>query len=772
VTSLAPPSAGPTNATVTSNGAGTPIQLNLSGGAPTSVAVATPPAHGTATVSGTTIDYTPAPGFTGTDTFTYTVTNPAGTSTPATVTIVVTAAAPVATAKTATTSANQPVTIAVTGGDTGPVASVALVAQPTHGTASVSGLNVIYTPAANYFGPDSFTYTDTGAGGVSPAATVSITVTPLAAPTAAALSASAASGQSVNIDATAGATGAPFTVAAIATQPQNGTASVNGQVLTYTAPANFSGIATFTYTLANAFGVSTPATATVTVNPAPIALGVINVTVKAGGETSVDLTQGASGGPFTAATVLSLSPADAGTTSVSIQLGAAPAAAAKGAAGSGSGSAAAAAPGPHYILTFKPSLSFSGPATVTFTISNAFATSAPGKVVFAVQPRPDPTLDPNVGALIAAQTEAARRFGEAQIENFDRRLESLHRSGRSASVNGLSFGLDSDVEDPWEAARRRQTGGLWPVGPDRPGFANANANAADSGKPAVATEGGPGKPSDLAFWSGGAIDLGLHRGSAALAKFRFTTNGVSFGADYRLSDRLTLGAGAGYGHDQSRIDNDGSRVTANNYVGAIYGDYRAGRNTFIDAVIGHGSLSFDSHRAIAADTTFADGRRHGEETFASVTAGYDFQHGPLLVSTYGRLDTIRGALDAFTETEIGGGANALSFNRQSLSVLTSTLGLRGGYSFQARSGLWSPHLRIEYKYDFETAGLATLQYADALAGPTYSRPADPLNQSRFLLGVGTDLHFRDVSLSLDYQASVEGREEFVHQIIGKFALKF
>jgi outer membrane autotransporter protein len=512
----------------------------------------------------------------------------------------------------------------------------------------------------------------------------------------------------------------------------------------------------------------------VTVNPAPIALGTVKLTVKAGGDASVDLTEGASGGPFTAANVVSLSPAEAGTTSISVQIAAAPVAG-KGAAAPGSGSSAAATPGPHYILTFKPSPTFSGPATVTFTISNAFATSAPGQVVFTIEPRPDPTLDPNVGALIAAQTEAARRFGEAQIENFDRRLESLHHGGRAGSVNGLSFGLDSDVEDPWEAARRRQAGGLWPVGPDRVGSANASVNpkaATAAGRPASATEGDPDRPSGLAFWSGGALDLGLHRGSATLAKFRFTTSGVSFGADYRLSDRLTLGAGAGYGHDQSRIDDDGSKVTANNYVGAIYGDYRLGPNTFIDAVIGHGSLSFDSHRAIAADATFADGARHGQETFASITAGYDVHRGPLLVTTYGRLDTIRGALDAFTETEIGGGSNALSFNRQTLSVLTSTLGLRGGYSVQTRAGLWSPHLRIEYKYDFETAGLATLQYADALSGPTYSRPADPLNQSRFVLGVGSDLHFRDVSLSLDYQASAEGREELVHQIIAKFALRF
>jgi sugar lactone lactonase YvrE len=65
--------------------------LNLSGGAPTSVAVASPASHGTATASGTSISYTPTLGYFGADSFTYTATNGMGTSSPATVSITVSA---------------------------------------------------------------------------------------------------------------------------------------------------------------------------------------------------------------------------------------------------------------------------------------------------------------------------------------------------------------------------------------------------------------------------------------------------------------------------------------------------------------------------------------------------------------------------------------------------------------------------------------------------------------------------------------------------------
>ena len=69
------------------------ITLSLSGGAAASVSVDSAPSHGTATASGTTILYTPTSGFIGTDSFTYTATNAAGTSAAATVSITVTSTA-------------------------------------------------------------------------------------------------------------------------------------------------------------------------------------------------------------------------------------------------------------------------------------------------------------------------------------------------------------------------------------------------------------------------------------------------------------------------------------------------------------------------------------------------------------------------------------------------------------------------------------------------------------------------------------------------------
>jgi YVTN family beta-propeller protein len=61
----------------------------------------------------------------------------------------------------------------------GAVLSIASVTQPTHGAAAISGTMVLYTPAANFFGTDTFTYTAGDTYGGMSTATASVLVSRL-----------------------------------------------------------------------------------------------------------------------------------------------------------------------------------------------------------------------------------------------------------------------------------------------------------------------------------------------------------------------------------------------------------------------------------------------------------------------------------------------------------------------------------------------------------------------------------------------------------------
>lgn len=147
------------------------------GGVYSSTALVSGASHGTASVSGTTASYTPNSGYYGSDSFTYNATGPGGTSSPATVSVSVgTPAAPSVGGTSITTPYNttRSGTISVSG----VYSSTAVSANPSYGSASISGTTVTYTPSSGYSGSDSFAVTASGPGGTSAPATVSVTVQP------------------------------------------------------------------------------------------------------------------------------------------------------------------------------------------------------------------------------------------------------------------------------------------------------------------------------------------------------------------------------------------------------------------------------------------------------------------------------------------------------------------------------------------------------------------------------------------------------------------
>ncbi|GAB5518512.1 MAG: hypothetical protein RhofKO_07630 [Rhodothermales bacterium] len=251
----------------------------------TSVTLTTPPTNGDTSVNNDgTITYFPDGGFTGTDSFVYTVDDDDGaTSNPATVTVTVEAGnnAPVAADDAATTDEDVAVTIDVLSNDTDSdgtldAASVAIGTAPTNGNTTVNADGTIaYTPSTNFNGTDTFTYTVSDDDGApSNAATVTVTVNAVNdAPVAADDAASTILETAVAIDVLDNDSDVDGTLNAasvtLATSPANGTATVDADGrITYTPATGFLGTDTFTYTVDDNTGAtSNAATVTLTVSP-------------------------------------------------------------------------------------------------------------------------------------------------------------------------------------------------------------------------------------------------------------------------------------------------------------------------------------------------------------------------------------------------------------------------------------------------------------------------------------------------------------------------
>src|SRR5207248_2493085 len=153
---------------------------DVDGDALTAVVVASP-SHGVLTLNADGgFSYAPAANYNGADSFTYKTNDGLLDSNVATVNLSVAPVndAPVANAQNVTTAEDTPQAITLTASDVdGDTLASSIVSGPSHGSLTGTAPNVTYTPAANYNGPDSFTFKANDGTADSAAATISITVT-------------------------------------------------------------------------------------------------------------------------------------------------------------------------------------------------------------------------------------------------------------------------------------------------------------------------------------------------------------------------------------------------------------------------------------------------------------------------------------------------------------------------------------------------------------------------------------------------------------------
>ncbi|MBW8445216.1 MAG: putative Ig domain-containing protein, partial [Arenimonas sp.] len=649
------PIANPVSSTVAAGSSDNSIPLNVTGGAPDSVAVASAPSHGTAVASGNSITYTPAADYSGPDSFTYTATNITGTSAPATISITVNPAAPIANPVTASVpynSSGTPIVLMLSGGA---ATSVAIASAPTHGTAVASGTSITYTPASGYSGSDSFTYTATNVTGTSAAAVVSVTVTapvldltPASGPLVAGRVGNA---YNLTIGATSGTGPYSYGVTSGRLPAGLGLDSATG-VLSGTPGS--SGSFTFTIAATDIYGATGSASYALTIAPAPALLtfappsgsslpeamageaysasivasggtGGIVYSLKSGtlpdgmilnvstgalsgplaasaeakrysftiaardsvgqtGEANYDLNvtardvtagdqtvivppgsapplvylnRGATGGPFTGASVLSVSPQNAGKAEI-IQ---------------GEVAALGSVTPIGYYLKFTPATGFSGSVAIGYVLKSGLGTSNVATVTFG----------------LSHDEEAVRSEIDGLVRDFVGTRQSL---------------LSSSIKIPGLSERRAMSTAQEPVttriSPSNEamtyGFSTSLVQI-DAARQAAEGHGGAVVPLPFNFWIDGS--LMMHRSEEDGDQWG-TFAMLSAGADYMIGERALIGFSMHFDRMTDPTDGD-AKLVGNGWLAGPYASIALGDNLFLDTSLLYGGSWND------IDTTFFDG---------------------------------------------------------------------------------------------------------------------------------------------------------------------
>lgn len=232
--------------------------------------IRTLPEHGNLDGVAPNLVYTPDAGFTGVDTFSFSVSDGVDDAAPAMVNITVNKVntAPVANEQSLVTQEDTALIVTLTGSDVDNDTLIyAIATQPDHGELSGAVPDLVYTPSSGFSGTDGFTFVVSDGRQMSAPATVSITVqTVNAIPVAEAQNLSVLQGQALSIILSGSDADGDMLTYAIVAQPGNGVLSGTAPNLVYTANTGFSGMDSFFFTVNDGTDESNQATISITVN--------------------------------------------------------------------------------------------------------------------------------------------------------------------------------------------------------------------------------------------------------------------------------------------------------------------------------------------------------------------------------------------------------------------------------------------------------------------------------------------------------------------------
>ncbi len=776
------PVANPITTSILMNSSNQILTPSITGNA-NSISINSNPAHGIATINGMQLSYTPQANFIGVDTFTYVAMNSNGSSAPATVTVTINGIAPTANTIAVTVDANSR-NNAIASDTSDNTVSIALLTAPAHGSASVSGLGMTYTPQANFSGADSFTYIAKNAYGESTPATVTITVKALPTlPLPIANPVSSEVMMNSNANPIAVSVSGSFTQLNINRSPAHGTVNISGNQFIYTPNKDFSGTDSFSYQAANASGRSNDALVNINVKQTPPIANAISEVVESTQSNIVVRVN--TNGTFDRITISS--PASHGIAVVN-----------------------------GVDILYTPAANFVGTDSFTYFATNAAGNSTPAVVTVVVKAKPPTLANGNLqilagtsasidlASLLSTSAGATATFSIAsQAAHANATMNgsrltvnaNLNYTGSDqvrivASVNGLTSNIaiiTLTITGRPDPAKDRTVQALQTTKAavitqfERLQLENFNSrlNEIASQNSGLRSKEDKKKNEDacskVALWAGG---LNSFSSVAAEYEIKQHNGGASFGGDRCIGSPDTfIGFGVGYANSRGELRWQNATMNAQARNIANYGQLSPLPFFNFSWVVGVNDISSDYTRtteqlssasgmasppmygiaAAPANTTQHTGKWSGKQKMGSTSVGFDVDFTDFKISPYLRLDRSVITIGAYTES--GDERSALRYQPQSFNSQRTTLGMNTETLIKTRFGELTPRLRFEYQKDVGKRDDIKINFVDNPNSTPYLINGSKLDRRLFHMGIGGDLLLENgwvIILNYGYYRSNEG----------------
>jgi outer membrane autotransporter protein len=244
----------------------------------------------------------------------------------------------------------------------------------------------------------------------------------------------------------------------------------------------------------------------------------------------------------------------------------------------------------------------------------------------------------------------------------------------------------------------------------------------------------PSAENKWGVWISGSGDFVNVSGDGNGKGYDFTTGGVSFGLDYRLTKNFAVGIAAGYAHTSTNLTGDGS-IDVNSGKAGVYASFYNGR-FYLNGYIGGGYNSYDTRRDALNGN--AIGNTDGRDFNAFASGGYEFHCGGW---TFGPIASLQYTYVDFSDFTESGSLAPLKIESKSQDSLRTNLGLSASYAWKTGSVLVTPNVRASWQHEYLYGALPIdAQFASG-AGSVFTVHGPALGQDSAVIDAGLDVQW-------------------------------
>ncbi len=286
----------------------------------------------------------------------------------------------------------------------------------------------------------------------------------------------------------------------------------------------------------------------------------------------------------------------------------------------------------------------------------------------------------------------------------------------------------------------------------------------------------------------GNFGWGDRDSSSQIAGFDFEGPAISFGADYRVTDQIVLGAAFGYARFEADFDDNanspsGQKFESDTYTFSLYGTYYPTDEIYVDALASVGAGRYEGRRHIVipsnnpgAPSEDRRAKSHFDGTVwgATINTGYDyaFGNGLSLTPSVG-LDYQGGSFDSYQES----GAAGLNLEYGSMDVhsFTGRVGVQVSYPVSLQFGVLQPYARADLVHAFvnDDDGLSVAYSADPTGLSQFEADTASTDDNYGLLAAGVSMVLpRSFSLFAEYNTVVGLSDYTVNRVVAGLRKSF